>query len=90
MSDPKQIPEKTFATVSTKEDEMRAVLLWAVGITYSHDHSALPVPRCLTMGTSGVCSDSSAVSDSYARIPVVPTAGSVAASAQLTLRGPHV
>ena len=32
MSDPKQIPEKTFVTVSTKEDEMRAVLLWAVGI----------------------------------------------------------
>jgi hypothetical protein len=32
MSDPKQIPGKTFATVSTKEDEMGAVLLWAVGI----------------------------------------------------------
>ena len=32
MSDPKQIPEKAFATVSTKEDEMRAVLLWTVGI----------------------------------------------------------
>lgn len=32
MSDPKRIPQKTFATASTKEDEMRAVLLWAVGI----------------------------------------------------------
>jgi hypothetical protein len=32
MSDPKRIPRKTFAAVSTKEDQMRAVLLWAVGI----------------------------------------------------------
>jgi len=32
MSDPKGIPRKTFAAVSTKEDQMRAVLLWAVGI----------------------------------------------------------
>jgi hypothetical protein len=31
MSDPKR-PPKTFATVLTKEDEMRAVLLRAVGI----------------------------------------------------------
>jgi hypothetical protein len=32
MSDRKPISGKTFATASTKEDEMRAVLLWAVGI----------------------------------------------------------
>ena len=32
MSGRKPIPGKTFVTVSTKEDEMRAVLLWAVGI----------------------------------------------------------
>ena len=32
MSDRKPISGKTFAAVSTKEDEMRAVLLWAVGI----------------------------------------------------------
>lgn len=32
MSDAKQIPGRTFATVSTKEDEIRAVLLWLVGI----------------------------------------------------------
>jgi hypothetical protein len=32
VSDPKRAPGKTFAAVSTKEDEMRAVLLWAVGI----------------------------------------------------------
>jgi hypothetical protein len=32
MSDPKGIPRKTFAAVLTKEDQMRAVLLWAVGI----------------------------------------------------------
>ena len=32
MSDPKQIPGKILATASTKEGEMRAVLLWAVGI----------------------------------------------------------
>ena len=31
MSDPKR-PPKAFAIVLTKEDEMRAVLLWAVGI----------------------------------------------------------
>jgi hypothetical protein len=31
MSDPKR-PPRTSATVLSKEDEMRAVLLWAVGI----------------------------------------------------------
>jgi hypothetical protein len=32
MSDPKLFSRKTFAAVLTKEDEMRAMLLWAVGI----------------------------------------------------------
>ena len=32
MTDLKGVRRKTFAAVSTKEDEMRAVLLWAVGI----------------------------------------------------------
>lgn len=49
MSDPKRIPRKTFATASTKEDEMRAVLLWAVGIPIPVINPALPVPRCLTI-----------------------------------------
>ena len=32
MSDAKRFPENVRSPVSTKEDEMRAVLLWAVGI----------------------------------------------------------
>ena len=32
MSDAKRSPENVRSAVSTKEDEMRAVLLWAVGI----------------------------------------------------------
>jgi len=32
MSDAKRSPEKSRSAVSTKEDDMRAVLLWAVGI----------------------------------------------------------
>ena len=89
MSDPKQVPGKTFATVSTKEDEMRAVLLWAVGI---------PIPVIILLyllsfdhRVSGIQSDTS---------EVTPTRGcqlfrqpaSVAASvyAAANLRGPHV
>jgi hypothetical protein len=70
MSDPKQIPGKTFATVSTKEDEMGAVLLWAVGIpipvisftcSTSFDHRASGIqsdtPK-LPLRADASCSDS--------------------------------
>jgi len=32
MSCPRQLPGKTVATASIKDDEMRPVLLWALGI----------------------------------------------------------
>ena len=32
MSCPRKVPGKTVARVLTKEDEMRPVLLWALGI----------------------------------------------------------